>query len=283
MDFNWKISIMKNKATLFSILVSFLSIILVSCVENERVNYPDIQLYPNEKFTIPSGSNWYSNKPRVASIEGNVITANKVGRTRLSGSNGSFNVDVVPRTTNFDDLCLIWGSTKGSVKNKMSRYSILKEDESSLLFSVRGMSLMYQYMFRYSLYMSGINANADIYNDLVLDYLADRYYVTLVDEDDYTVLFEDVDSTMDIMLTYSLLNNTVYASVIYSQHTKELKSSGLEMIDDALPANRVPLDKNYTPAQEAKVDSLFSVLKQKIALPPLTISRKKFASPQNPA
>ena len=72
---------------------------------------------------------------------------------------------------------------------------------------------------------------------------------------------------MDIMLTYSLLNNTVYASVIYSQHTKELKSSGLEMIDDALPANRVPLDKNYTPAQEAKVDSLFSVLKQKIPLP----------------
>lgn len=218
---------MKSKTNLLTWALAFVLICLplatfTSCGDDADDDNQSMNLTLNagETHDIGNGSDWKSANPLVASVSGSTIKANCVGNTTISS--GSSNIKVTVKATHFDfnDPCLQWGASKSSVKSYMSKYNLLKEESTSLVYDGSGKTYMYNYLFENGKLSSSSILVKSYYSSDITTYLKERYYPVLVSEDDVIYMVDAKQETLALVSVYSY-GYSVYVMVIYAHYTGE--------------------------------------------------------------
>ena len=218
---------MKSKTNLLAWALAFVLICLplatfTSCGDDADDDNQSMNLTLNagETHDIGNGSDWKSANPLVASVSGSTIKANCVGNTTISS--GSSNIKVTVKATHFDfnDPCLQWGASKSRVKSYMSKYNLLKEESTSLVYDGSGKTYMYNYLFENGKLNSSSILVKSYYSSDITTYLKERYYPVLVSEDDVIYMVDAKQETLALVSVYSY-GYSVYVMVIYAHYTGE--------------------------------------------------------------
>lgn len=213
-------------------------ILTISCSGDEdepvvnttpRLNKTSISLYPgNTEKLIYSGGNsctWASKQPLIASVSSGLVTAHKVGSTTITANNLVCSVKVLPKYTMYTEPSINWGSSKTSIKSKMSNYDLYKETTTQLAYKSDGMAFAYIYTFENDkLTGSSMGIYLSKATSLV-DFIGERYI--FVEEDDETLYFMSIDNKTAGGIYFS----SSYATVIYLP-VSESKSRGFNYKDE---------------------------------------------------
>jgi hypothetical protein len=210
---------MKKIIPLTLILVVALG--FVACEEDEpSTKFEDITLNCGKSYTIPNGSGttWTSSNEYIASISGNVVTAELVGDATISSTKGSFKVSVKGVVPNAYTIpCLNWGASKSTVKSFMSGQTIYEETSTSISYKGTGTQILTLYTFENSkLISSGLALNGDyIDSDNLIDFILERYIPLTYDEDNYSFYFITPDGKTGLGLTLNVYGDTLVYIIAY--------------------------------------------------------------------
>ena len=125
-----------------------LALVLSACGgENNEPAFPDQELKVGDIFNISNGeTGWYSDNDKIASVNGTVVTANKVGEVKIRNNKHFFRVNVTPRYTYITDPYLAWGGSKAMVKYSV-KAPIVNETDNSIEFGPIGNETSTTYYF----------------------------------------------------------------------------------------------------------------------------------------
>lgn len=130
------------------IMAAMLALVLSACGgENNEPAFPDQELKVGDIFNISNGeTGWYSDNDKIASVNGTVVTANKVGEVKIRNNKHFFRVNVTPRYTYITDPYLAWGGSKAMVKYSV-KAPIVNETDNSIEFGPLGNETSTTYYF----------------------------------------------------------------------------------------------------------------------------------------
>lgn len=130
------------------IMAAMLALVLSACGgEKDEPIFPDQELKVGDFFKVTNEeTGWHSDNDKIASVEGNVVTANKVGEVKIRSGKHYFRVKVVPRYTYITDPYLIWGSSKATVK-KSVKTPFVSETDTEIKFGPLGKETHTTYYF----------------------------------------------------------------------------------------------------------------------------------------
>ena len=210
---------MKKILSLFTILSCF---ILASCGGDDDepyYSYQDIRLNCGAKYTIPNAGDavWTSSNKYIASVAGNVVTAERVGEAVISSNKGSFKVTVTTTSHVFNEPCIQWGASKSTVKSFMNNVSPSEETTTSLTYKGTGVQFVTSYSFESNgLKSSGVGLNGDYINsDALVTYMLERYIPIKVDEEDYSFYFCTPDQKTGILMSLRTSGSTIIYLIVY--------------------------------------------------------------------
>ena len=209
---------MKKLLSLFTILSCF---ILASCGGDDEpdFNYQDVSLRYNTTYTIPNAGDatWTSSNEYIASVSGNVVTAERVGEAIISSNKGSFKVTVTPTSHVFNEPCIKWGATKSTVKSFMNNASPSEETSTALTYKGSGAQVVTTYTFdSKGLKSSGVGLDGDYVNsDALVTYMLERYIPIDVDESDYSFYFCTPDKKTGILMSLRASGSTIVYLIVY--------------------------------------------------------------------
>lgn len=162
--------------------------------DNARLSNKSYSLYHEDMQLIEgtgiSDLTWDSENEFVATVEGNLVSGQFVGKTIVRSTTGtlSFNVEVKPRYHLYDDPCLDFGASKEEIKTKLGVPK--SEDDTSLAYETGNPKApLALYMFKNGrLRMCGVMCQISVANTIV-DFLTERYLIVNVDMDKYLATF----------------------------------------------------------------------------------------------
>lgn len=130
------------------IMAAMLALVLSACGgEKDEPAFPDQELKVGEFFHITSDeTGWYSDNNKIASVNGNLVTANKVGEVKIRNNKHHIRVNVVPRYTYITDPYLAWGGSKAMVKYSV-KAPFASETDNSIEFGPLGNETSTTYYF----------------------------------------------------------------------------------------------------------------------------------------
>ena len=130
------------------IITAMLALVLAACgSENNEPAFPDQELKVGDFFNISNGeTGWYSDNDKIASVNGTVVTANKVGEVKIRNNKHFFRVSVVPRHTYITDPYLAWGGSKAMVKYSV-KAPLTSETDNAIEFGPLGNETSTTYNF----------------------------------------------------------------------------------------------------------------------------------------
>lgn len=130
------------------IMAAMLALVLSACGgENNEPAIPDQELKVGDIFNISNGeTGWYSDNDKIASVNGTVVTANKVGEVKIRNNKHFFRVNVTPRYTYITDPYLAWGGSKAMVKYSV-KAPFASETDNSIEFGPLGNETSTTYYF----------------------------------------------------------------------------------------------------------------------------------------
>ena len=130
------------------IMAAMLALVLSACGgENNEPAFPDQELKVGDIFNISNGeTGWYSDNDKIASVNGTVVTANKVGEVKIRNNKHFFRVNVTPRYTYITDPYLAWGGSKAMVKYSV-KAPFASETDNSIEFGPLGNETSTTYYF----------------------------------------------------------------------------------------------------------------------------------------
>ncbi|MBR5240733.1 MAG: hypothetical protein IKW05_02220 [Muribaculaceae bacterium] len=207
-----------------------------SCGEKDGpgTNFKDVTLNCEQTYTITGGEDieWKSDNPLIASVSGNIVTANVIGETSIRSSKGSFKVTVKGIMSKVYDIpCLEWGASKSRVKSFMSGRTLSKETTTDLVYYGSGAEIMTMYTFQSDkLKNSGVALSGSyISSSKLADYMLERYIPVSYDEDSYYFYFVTPDKKTGLALTLSVSGGNVIYMIAYVPYSStysqvELKS-----------------------------------------------------------
>ena len=246
------------KKGLFITLALFgMFITLVACSSDDNDNrapkHEDIVLTTGDAYMITDGGNWLSEEPLIASITGNTITAERVGVTRVYNENSSFNVTVNPRYNLYDAPCVQWGASTAAVSSVMRGYTMVTQTSDVTIYQGKGAADFYSYSFENGqLANASVFVNAELYGYALVDFLAERYIIGFVDEQENIVGMVNIAKDMAIFVTFTILEGKLYAMVLYAPYPYNSNRVNAKGILSVIPQNMLEDTENEV-AKSAKV------------------------------
>ena len=196
--------------------------ILVSCGgddEEPDFTYQDVSLNYKATYTIPNAGDveWTSSNEYIASVSGNVVTAERVGEATISSSKGSFKVTVNATSHVFNAPCIQWGASKSIVKSFMKNVTPTEETSTSLIYKDTGAQVLTSYTFESDkLKSSGVGLDGDYINsDALVTYMLERYIPLKVDEADYSFYFCTPDKNTGILMSLTTSGRSIIYLIVY--------------------------------------------------------------------
>ena len=166
----------------------------------------------------------------VASIKGNVVTANHIGVTIiLVNEKHPVIIMVFALYTSIPDPVLKWGEPKDTIKVNHNKGNIIKEDEEILMYENCGDAKNIGYMFEEGkLYAVGLTVSSSKSNTL-LQYLKERYYIYPEKQSDGSYLgFDgyDKEHINNVILYYPTKNMCMFfpASTYFKDENESRKT-----------------------------------------------------------
>ena len=206
---------------LFYLLVGF-CLLCQSCGEKDEpgTSFNDVTLNCEQTYTITGGEDveWKSDNPLIASVSGNIVTANVIGETTIRSSKGLFKVTVKGTMSKVYNVpCLEWGASKSRVKSFMSGRTLSKETTTDLVYSGSGAEIITMYTFQSDkLKNSGVTLSGSyISSSKLADYMLERYIPISYDEDSYYFYFVTPDKKTAVGLTLSVSGGNVIYVIAY--------------------------------------------------------------------
>ncbi len=228
-------SLMKKILSLFTILSCF---ILASCGGDDDepdYKYQDVSLNCKATYTIPNAGDvvWTSSNEYIASVAGNVVTAERVGEAVISSNKGSFKVTVNATSHVFNEPCIQWGASKSTVKSFMKNVSPSEETSTSLTYKGTGAQVVTTYSFESNgLKSSGVGLDGDYINsDALVTYMLERYIPIKVDEEDYSFYFCTPDKKTGILMSLRVSGRTIIYLIVYVP-LNDSKSRSIDMFPE---------------------------------------------------
>lgn len=220
-------------------------ITLVACSSDDNDNpasrHEDIVLTTGDTYMITDGANWQSEEPLIASITGNVITAERVGVTRVYNENASFDVTVNPRYYLYDDPCMQWGASTAAVNSFMREngYTTMRQTDDMIVYDGKGAAVFYGYLFEDGMLASvGVLVDALAYNSVLSEFLMERYVTLYIDADadleEALVGMSAIDKSMWVVMSLCMFDGRLYVLVLYAP------SSSSENHNSFKPQTTVP-------------------------------------------
>ena len=218
---------------ILSLLLSFTVLFCYSCGKDEEPEpqFNDISLKCEQTYTIKNGSdvNWTSSNKYIASVSGNVVTAERIGEAVISSSKGSFKVTVSGNTMQVYTIpCIEWGVTKTTVKNFMKNSGSTLDEETSteLTYTGTGAQILTSYTFENSgLVSSGVGLNGDyIDSEDLIDFMMERYIPVSMDEDNYAFYFVTPDNKTALGLYLKAYGSTLAYIIVYIPRSDNSRS-----------------------------------------------------------
>lgn len=211
---------MKKVLFIFSLIV--IQLAFISCGDDEEPNYPDQTLVVGNTYTIPGNSTgWTSDNELIASISGNVVTAERVGETIIRNGNKSFKVTVNGKYNLYREPCMKWGASKSTVKSFMSDYILQSESDDALYYKGKLQELLTGFSFKNDgLYLSLVALSPSLVDteDLV-DFLAERYVYVTHDDSQYYYGFATTDAKNIVILQLKTISYQVVYYIVYAEVT----------------------------------------------------------------
>lgn len=219
----WQINqktIKMKKLLFFFTILSCLAI--VSCGggdddDEPKTTYNNVTLACKTTHTIKGDATWTSSNKYIASVAGNVVTAERVGEATISSDKGSFKVTVTPTVSVFSEPYLEWGASKSTVKNFMRGATLYEETSDQLTYKGNGALMLTLYDFENGrLKGSGIALNGDyIDSDALIEQMLQYYVPVTMDEDEYSFYFATPDKKSGVMLSLKSSGRTIIYMIIY--------------------------------------------------------------------
>lgn len=206
-------------------------ILFQSCGDDDEPNggFKDITLNCGQTHTISNGSGaeWTSSNKYIASIAGNLVTAERVGDATISSSKGSFKVSVkgvVPEA--YFIPCLNWGASKSTVKNFMKGYTISEETSTSITYKGSGTQILTMYSFENNILASSGLALDGSYvdSDNLIDFMLERYVPVSYDEDGYAFYFITPDNKTALGLMLEVYGSNLVYIIAYAPRSNSKRS-----------------------------------------------------------
>lgn len=209
---------MKKIFYLFTILSCF---VLTACGGDDdepQVSYQDITLACKKTHTIKGDAVWTSSNKFIASVSGNVVTAERVGEATISSSKGTFKVKVTPTVSVYKEPYLKWGASKSSVKSFMSGATIEQEKSDQLVYKGTGALINTIYHFENSgLKASGLTLDGDYINpETLMEQMLQYYLPVTMDEVNYSFYFATPDKKTAAMLKLNDYDGSICYIILYA-------------------------------------------------------------------
>lgn len=233
---------MKKLFLLWAIIMPF---IFCSCGdEKDEPSYPNITLVAGEKYKIDAATSITitSDEPLIASVENGVVTAKRVGETRINVGSRHFEVKVTPRYNTFTEPYMKWGASKSDVKAAMAKYKLYLDQDNTIAFTSTSTDPVkyYQFGFKESKLNISLVYIKSTYVSEALEFIAERYVpVGEIEEDVYA--FASVDKKLAVVVQATVINLEALLSISYL----ELTGSNAPMIE---------LKKTYKNSSIVKVE-----------------------------
>lgn len=192
-----------------------------------------ISLKAGYVYTIPNGAGlvWESSNPFIATVDDNVITANKVGTTKVTTkANGGKTIIVTVEATfdSYDEPYLQWGATKSMVKSANSNLQIYDESSTELYYTGKKQADKVNYSFENGkLYLATVFLKSSAKFSEIQDYLWERYISLGTEEGIY--LFATLDANT-MILWFNSENAVMYAEVPDEAKTRSVNQSDMRTI-----------------------------------------------------
>lgn len=147
--------------------------------DNEQgvdVTIPNLDMPVHDTYEINSRyTDWQSADPEIASVSNNVLTANHVGETTVSGPTHTFAVVVRAKYFNYEAPCMEWGTTVANVEDFMADFTSVSSDAGRLVYAGQEKAESYTYTFAGGQLSSAEVVSSDDYTVSLLRYLYERY------------------------------------------------------------------------------------------------------------
>lgn len=162
--------------------------------DNARLSNKSYSLYHEDTQLIEgtdiSDLTWDSENEFVATVEGNSVTGQFVGKTIVRSTTGnlSFSVEVKPRYNLYDEPCLDFGASKEEIKAKLGTPE--SEDATTLTYKTGNpQAPLALYMFENGhMRICGVLCPLSV-ADTIVDFLTERFLVVNVDMNKYSATF----------------------------------------------------------------------------------------------
>lgn len=219
---------------ILSLLLSCTVLFCSSCTNEDEPNlqFNDVSLKCDQTYTIKNGSDisWTSSNKYIASVSGNVVTANLIGEAVISSSKGSFKVTVSGNAMQAYRIpCIEWGATKSTVKNFMKNSGTTLDEETSteLIYVGSGAQILTSYTFENSrLAGSVVGLNGDyVDSDNLIDFMLERYIPISIDEDNYSFYFVAPDNKTVLGLYLKVYGSTLVYLIAYVPYSDNSRSA----------------------------------------------------------
>jgi hypothetical protein len=179
---------------------------MTSCSGDDepKTKFSDVTLTVGQTTIIKDAEKytWVSSNDRIASIDGNILSALHVGTASLVSDNGSFKVVVKGSSQLYLEPCLEFGSTSSKVKtwmsNNISGALLGSEGSNSLIYENTDIAWLYYYGFENNKLNTSAVLVTYTYTEELATFLKERYIVVSVDSSDYTIGF--VSPEMDLVV-----------------------------------------------------------------------------------
>lgn len=254
-----------KKYLLFAVSLLTALTMVTSCSnddENTTKTYKDITLTAGESYVIDGGSNWKSDEPLIATVNGNSVTAKRVGTTNIRNGESMFSITVTPRYDLYDNPCFRWGASPTQVNSFMSGYQELGQSGNVVVYSGKKAADYYTYLFENSkLKASSVFVNAMTYGDALVDFLTERYIVFDVNEDENMVGMVNIAQDMIIALSYEIQNTELYGIITYMPYSGNDAKNRTSMMQEIAQSMK---KKNIgKPVSKAETDGIMKRFMQK--------------------
>ena len=201
--------------------------------DDSGLSQKEIILKVGQSMTLSYGGGectWSSDQPLIAEVDNNGnVTANRVGITNIKANGDICKVTVNPNYTTYEEPYLKFGASMNEVKNAMSGYTLSsKTDANTLVYIGKNVIDYYDYMFKNNGLYAVILATDIFKGAETSKFLAERYIVVSIDENQNKILLASIDMEIGVMVQ---INDKTGAILIMYASVKDTKSISDKTLD----------------------------------------------------
>lgn len=221
----------KKLFMLMAILIPAMAFTACGDDDKDEPNVPNQTLNVGQTYTIPADGTWVSDNDLIASIDGKTVKGVRVGEVSIRNGGQSFNVTVNPTITLFKDPYLNFGANTQSVKNAMSGFEFVAEENGTLSYIDEANSVIYGYSFENSkLKISMVIAVKSFASAKEMGEMLAERYVFVTTKDDYIGMVSP-DKKMLVVLMIKVQSGKAVYVISYAPASDTIaRANDLEVV-----------------------------------------------------